>query len=196
MYSRVNQWRTLRPYRLSPMKKRTRKSNRPQVERQVSSTCHCCATKDAWIENKVLQEQEYRGEMHQIHVNVLTCKHCPAATTTHQQDENALAELRHAHVLWLKDYVAGARKIFGLTVRAFEAKMAISSSTISRISRGEKLVDASTEKLLVQTLSELLTSHAYQTMASQPDVIKNHVATWSSKADIAEYEGIQLAPCG
>jgi transcriptional regulator with XRE-family HTH domain len=180
------------------MKKRIRKSNRPQVERQVSSTCHCCATEDAWVENKVLQEQEYRGEMHQIQVNVLTCKHCPAATTTHQQDEENLAELRHAHVLWLKDYVAQARKILGLTVRAFEAKMAISSSTISRISRGEKLVDASTEKLLVQTLSELLTRHAYQTMASQPDVIKNHVATWPSIADMEKYKGkeMQLAPCG
>ena len=110
----------------------------------------------------------------------MDCKHCDASTTTHEQDERWLHNIRLAHALWLKEEVAKAKKLLGYTVRDFDHKTCISSSTISRINRAESLVDASTEKLLLDTLRDLTTEKVFQSMARKPASLQQHTPRWKS----------------
>ena len=52
----------------------------------------------------------------------MDCKHCDASTTTHEQDERWLHNIRLAHALWLRDEVA-----------AYSARNTETSQTINHI---------------------------------------------------------------
>lgn len=161
-------------------KKRPRKSNRPLAPRKLSKYCPYCSTENPWVENTVTSDHEFRGVFHLVKGPVMDCKHCDASTTTHEQDEQWLHNIRIEHALWLREEVAKAKKQLGYTVRDFDHKTCISSATISRINRAETLVDASTEKLLLDTLKELTTKKAFQTMARKPASLRQHTSSWNT----------------
>lgn len=149
--------------------RRKRKSTRPRVDRIIADHCLCCSLKNPWVETPVQFNQEYRGQMHTVDTAVMRCKSCGYNTTSHEQDGEYIDKLKLAHQKWLASYVEEMRKKLGLTIRDFDTKTKISSSTISRLKRGS-LPDASSEKLLIYELEQIAkrkTEERIHTMVSK-----------------------------
>ena len=160
--------------------KRRKKSNRPQVKRSLSAYCTSCGEKKSWVKNKVTHQHEWRDVTHDVVGSIMQCRHCNATTTTDEQDQQWLKDIRLAHAQWLKKEVAKSRSILGYSVRDFDRKTAISASTISRINRADTLVDASTEALLLETLWKLISEHDIQTIAHQVMPVSQPMFSWGS----------------
>lgn len=135
--------------------KRPRKSQRTLAPRKLPPECLCCGHSDPWKTVWIPQKSLLRTEVHEFLAEITQCKYCDAITTTPEQDAALMAETQLAHIRWLRNQITNALKEFGFSQRDFASEVGLGIATLSRALKGETLMDASSEELLLHKIAQL-----------------------------------------
>lgn len=134
---------------------RPRKSKRPLPPRKLPTECLCCGEENPWVINKVEFVAPFRDTEHSFHAEAHQCRSCDAISTTPEQVEVISVKVRDAHRKWISERLKKVQKELGVSLRELTEKSGIPFATLGRISSGEHLPEATTEKLLWMEIERL-----------------------------------------
>ena len=137
------------------MSRRQKISRRPLPKRKLPPECLCCGQANPWIPNKVDFTTPFRDTEHKFRAEVNQCRHCDAISTTPEQVEKISAEVREAHRVWISKKFKTACKELGVSIRELVTLTGIPHATLARASSGERLIEATVEKLLWKEIKVL-----------------------------------------
>jgi len=123
----------------------------------------------------------------------MQCRHCDTLTTTPAQAADLIEKTKKAHIKWIQSIIAQYQRELALSHRDLASAVGLGSATLSRAIKGDRLIDASTEELLLFKLAQLKEQKMKRAMLSLPAAdFSKQQQTCSYRRDGSAEETAQL----